>query len=256
MILTINIGNSNITIGGYQEDQLVFHAQIYSDPNCSVDEYAIKLSGLMDLYEIDPAQVEGAILGSVVPILTGRLSDALRQLCPVRVLLVGPGLKSGLPIRIDNPGELGAELLCGAVAGVAALKPPFVVINMDTAISMMGVNAQGELVGGVILPGPQLALTALIQSTAQLPQVNFRKKPAGVLATNTADSLQSGVVLSSADILDGMAARFREALGEETQFIATGTLPPTILKACRTPILYRRDLILEGLYAIWKKNRK
>lgn len=256
MILTINIGNSNITIGGYQEEALVFQAQIYSDSNCSTDEYAIKLSGVMDLYGVDPSQVEGAILASVVPILTGRVSDALRQLCPVRVLLVGPGLKSGLPIRIDNPGELGAELLCGAVAGLALVKPPFVVIQMDTAISMMGVNAQGELVGGVILPGPQLALSALIQSTAQLPQVNFRKKPAGVLGTNTADSLQSGVVLSSADILDGMAARFRRELGENTAFIATGSLPPTILRACRTPILYRESLILEGLYAIWKKNRK
>ena len=256
MILTINIGHSNITIGGYQEEALAFQAQIYSDSNCSTDEYAIKLSGVMDLYGVDPAQVEGAILASVVPILTGRVSDALRQLCPVRVLLVGPGLKSGLPIRIDNPGELGAELLCGAVAGLALVKPPFVVIQMDTAISMMGVNAQGELVGGVILPGPQLALSALIQSTAQLPQVNFRKKPAGVLGTNTADSLQSGVVLSSADILDGMAARFRRELGENTAFIATGSLPPTILRACRTPILYRESLILEGLYAIWKKNRK
>ena len=256
MILTINIGNSNITIGGYQEEALAFQAQIYSDSNCSTDEYAIKLSGVMDLYGVDPSQVEGAILASVVPILTGRVSDALRQLCPVRVLLVGPGLKSGLPIRIDNPGELGAELLCGAVAGLALVKPPFVVIQMDTAISMMGVNAQGELVGGVILPGPQLALSALIQSTAQLPQVNFRKKPAGVLGTNTADSLQSGVVLSSADILDGMAARFRRELEENTAFIATGSLPPTILRACRTPMLYRESLILEGLYAIWKKNRK
>lgn len=256
MILAINIGNSNITIGGYQEETLVFHAQIYSDPNCSVDEYAIKLSGVMDLYGVSPAQVEGAILGSVVPILTGRLCDALRQLCPVRVLLVGPGLKSGLPIRIDNPAELGAELLCGAVAGLALTKPPFVVIQMDTAISMMGVNRQGELVGGVILPGPQLALTALIRSTAQLPQVNFRKKPAGVLATNTADSLQSGIVLSAADILDGMAARFTRELGEDTSFIATGSLPPVVLRACRTPILYREELILEGLYAIWKKNRK
>ena len=256
MILTINIGNSNITIGGYQGEALAFQAQIYSDPNCSMDEYAIKLAGVMDLYGVDPAQVEGAILASVVPILTGRVSDALRQLCPVRVLLAGPGLKSGLPIRIDNPGELGAELLCGAVAGLAVVKPPFVVIQMDTAITMMGVNAQGELVGGVILPGPQLALNALIQSTAQLPQVNFRKKAAGVLGTNTADSLQSGVILSSADILDGMAARFRRELGEDTAFIATGSLPPTILRACRTPILYRESLILEGLYAIWKKNRK
>lgn len=254
MILTINIGNSNITVGGYENHKLTFSAQLYSDMNCSVDEYAIKLIALLDLYEVPKECVRGSILSSVVPLLTGRITDALRQLFNVKVLQVGPGLKSGLPIRIDNPSELGGELLCCAVAGLQTVKPPFVVIHMDTAISMVGVNEQGQLVGGVIVPGPMLALTSLINSTAQLPQVNLRKKPTGVLATNTAECIRNGVILGNAALIDGLLAQFREALGESTSYLATGSLPVTILRTCKTDITVRENLVLEGLYAIWRKN--
>lgn len=256
MILTINIGNSNITVGIFENGECKLKAQMYANQHYSADEYAVKLDSLFRTYHMEDMNVEGAILSSVVPLLTGRLCDALRNLFHVRVLVVGPGLKSGIPIRIDNPSELGGELLCCAVAGKQLTDSPFVVINMDTALSMMAVDRKGVLCGGVILPGPHVALNSLVQGTAQLPQVNFRRKPVGVIATNTADCLQSGVILGTAAMMDGLMDRFRKELGEDTSFIATGNLPDTILNSCKHTIQYEESLILQGLYLIWVKNSK
>ena len=155
MILTVNIGNTHITIGGYEKDSLKFCGRLHSDIACTADEYAIRLVNLLSLYHVSPAQIEGGILGSVVPALTGQVLAGLRMLCSARILTVGPGLKSGIKLRLDNPAQLGAELLCGVVAALAECPGPLAVISADTAISIMGVNAKQELVGGAILPGPQ-----------------------------------------------------------------------------------------------------
>ena len=173
MILTVNLGNTHITIGGYEHDDLKFCGRLHTDPAATVDEYALRLVNLLSLHRAAPEQIEGGILGSVVPALTGRVLAALQMLCPVRILTVGPGLKSGIRLRLDNPAQLGAELLCGAVAALAEGSGPLVVISADTAISLMAVNGRQELVGGVILPGPQLSLAALVQNTAQLPQIDL-----------------------------------------------------------------------------------
>lgn len=182
MILTVNLGNTHITIGGYEHDDLKFCGRLHTDPAATVDEYALRLVNLLSLHRAAPEQIEGGILGSVVPALTGRVLAALQMLCPVRILTVGPGLKSGIRLRLDNPAQLGAELLCGAVAALAEGSGPLVVISADTAISLMAVNGRQELVGGVILPGPQLSLAALVQNTAQLPQIDLSAPaPASVL---------------------------------------------------------------------------
>lgn len=137
MILTVNIGNTHITVGGYEQDTLRFCGRLHSDTAATVDEYAIRLVNLLSLHGASPAQIEGGILGSVVPVLSGRVLSALRILCNARILTVGPGLKSGIKLRLDNPAQLGAELLCGAVAALAECSGPLVVISADTAISMM-----------------------------------------------------------------------------------------------------------------------
>jgi type III pantothenate kinase len=257
MVLTVNIGNTNILIGGYCEDVLHFSGRICSDPAATADEYAMRLLSLLALYRTQPEEIEGAILGSVVPALTGPLLAALRRLADVRVMLVGPGLKSGLKLRLDNPAQLGAELLCGVVAALDEGPAPLVVISADTAISMMAVNARQELVGGAILPGPQLSLASLVKNTAQLPQVDLLgAAPQSVLGKNTAACLHSGVVLGTASLLDGMAARFCRELGPETVFYATGSLPASIRDACNIRIRYRETLISDGLYRIWQRNRR
>ena len=257
MILTVNIGNTHITVGGYEQDTLRFCGRLHSDMDATVDEYAIRLVNLLSLHGAAPDQIEGGILGSVVPVLSGRVLSALHILCKASILTVGPGLKSGIKLRLDNPAQLGAELLCGAVAALSECSGPLVVISADTAISMMAVNAKQELVGGVILPGPQLSLSALVKNTAQLPQIDLAAKaPASILGKSTSSCLQNGFVLGTASLLDGLAERFCAELGPRTAFYATGSLPTAIREACRTPILYRETLITDGLYRIWMKNKQ
>ena len=257
MILTVNIGNTHITVGGYEQDTLRFCGRLHTDPAATIDEYAIRLVNLLSLHGASPAQIEGGILGSVVPAMSGRVLAALRILCNTRILTVGPGLKSGIKLRLDNPAQLGAELLCGAVAALAECSGPLVVISADTAISMMAVNDKQELVGGVILPGPQLSLNALVKNTAQMPQIDLAAKaPESILGKSTSACLQNGFVLGTASQLDGLAARFCAELGPQTAFYATGNLPLAIRDACRTPIRYRETLITDGLYRIWLKNKK
>ena len=256
MILTINIGNTHITVAAYSEGGLCCSGKL-SAASATADEYAIRLIHLLTLHHIAPDRIEGAILASVVPALTGRVMAALRMLTAVRIMTVGPGLKSGLKLRLDQPAQLGAELLCGVVAAMAEGSAPMAVIFSDTALSIMAVNAQKELVGGVILPGPQLSMAALVQNTAQLPQIDLTAPaPASVLGKNSAACLQAGLLLGTASLLDGLADRFRAELGPGTVFYATGNLPPSLRRACRTPIAYRENLVTDGLYRIWLRNRK
>ena len=256
MILALNIGNTHILLGVCQQDQLLFRATLSAETSRSTDEYAIQLLSLFSLHGLRPDQLEGAILSSVVPSLTARLRQAVQQLCQLRVMTVGPGLKSGLAIRIDNPAQLGSELVCAAIGALETFQPPLVVITMDTAISMMAIDARRQLLGGVILPGPEVSLEALIRRTAQLPQVDLEAAPAGVIGTNTTLSLQAGAVLGTATLLDGMLARFSAEMGGPVTAVCTGRMHRSILAACATPLEYDQDLILRGLWRIYQKNRR
>ena len=170
---------------------------------------------------------------------------------------VGPGLKSGVRIRMDNPAQLGSELLCAIVGALQHCAPPCVVANFDTATTLLAVDASGALVGGSILPGPQCSLSALVRNTAQLPQVELEARPRRLLGANTADCLHSGIVFGTAAMLDGMVTQIRAALNApDAPVVATGTLPDSVRLTCATDITYRETLILEGLYVIWKKNAR
>ncbi|MBQ8646997.1 MAG: type III pantothenate kinase [Oscillospiraceae bacterium] len=256
MILTVNVGNTHISIGGYQDDQRVFNARLRTNLQCSSDEYAIKLMDLLRLYEVPRSRLNGAIISSVVPALTGVMLVALNKLAHMKVLTLGPGLKSGLNICIENPTQLGGELLGGGVAALALAEPPLLVISADTAITMVGINRKRQLVGGVILPGPQVSMAALVRGTAQLPQVDLHARPKSVLGSNTAACLQAGSVLGTAAMLDGLIARFRAELGDDLTVISTGTLSAAVRESCVTEIHHEPGLILDGLYAIWQRNSR
>ena len=179
MLLALNIGNTNITFGSFASDgRLAFVSRLYADPALSSDEICYKIINMLDLYGASPLDIEGVILGSVVPSITGRMREALRKMTQAPVLEVGPGLRSGVRIRMDNPAQLGAELLCATVGALRRHTPPLLVIHMDTAATMLAVDAEGSLVGGVILPGPQVSLRALVENTAQLPRLNCTRRPA------------------------------------------------------------------------------
>ena len=256
MLLALNIGNTNITFGGYDPDgKRVFSSKLYSDSALSSDELVYKIVNMLALYGASPLDVDGVILASVVPALTARMREALQKMTTAPLMEVGPGLKSGVRIRMDNPAQLRGELLGAAVAALRCHEPPLLVMNMDTATTIVAVDAAGSIVGGMILPGPQLSLAALVRNTAQLPQVDPDTAPRRLLGTNTADCLHSGIVFGTAAMLDGVIARCRAALGApDAAVVATGSLPESIRAACGTANDYRETLILDGLCAIWKRN--
>ena len=258
MLLAINIGNTNITCGGYARDgKLAFSAKLFADSALSSDELVYKLVNMLELYGVSPLELDSAILASVVPALPPRVREAIGKMTQAPLMTVGPGLKSGVRIRMDTPAQLGGELLCAVVAALRLAQPPLIVMNLDTAATMLAVDAGGSIVGGAILPGPGLALDALVRNTAQLPQVELETSPKALFGANTADSLHSGIVNGTAAMLDGMAARFAGELGApEAPVIATGSLPQSIRAACRIPIRYRDTLILDGLFAIWQRNAR
>ena len=258
MILALNIGNSNITFGSYALDgKLVFSSRLFADAALSSDELVYKMVNMLALYGAEPTQITDVIFSSVVPALTPRMREALHKMCEAPVMEVGPGLKSGVRIRMDNPAQLGGELLCAVVGALQRQTPPLVVVNFDTALTMLAVDAEGALIGGSIVPGPQMSLAALVKNTAQLPQVELDARPKRVLGGNTADSLHSGIVHGTAAMLDGMVDKFRDYLqAPDAPVIATGTLPRSVRGVCRSPIEYRETLILDGLYTIWKRNAR
>ena len=258
MVLTVNIGNTHISVGGYDGQQKLFSGRLSARAGLTADECAIALGQLLELYGHGGCRWEGAILGSVAPALTAPMIAALRRYSEGRVLTVGPGLKSGLAICIDDPGQLGAELLCAGVAALDLAPGPVILLCADTALSLMGIDEKGRLLGGMILPGPKAALNALVKGTAQLPQVDLDAPRAALapLAKNSAACLQAGSILGTAAMLDGLIARLRSELGEGAWVAATGEVPEAVLKAMSQPVRRCEDLILDGMYLIWQKNQK
>ena len=186
MILALNIGNSNITFGSYTPDgKLVFSSRLFADTALSSDELLYKMVNMLALYGAEPQQITGVIFSSVVPALTPRLREALHKMCECQIMEVGPGLKSGVRIRMDNPAQLGGELLCAVVGAKLLHKPPLVVLDLDTATTLLAVDAEGSLSGCAILPGPQLSLSALVRNTAQLPQIDLDAPPRRLHARRT-----------------------------------------------------------------------
>ena len=257
MLLALNIGNTNITFGSFASDgRLAFVSRLYADPALSSDEICYKIINMLDLYGASPLDIEGVILGSVVPSITGRMREALRKMTQAPVLEVGPGLRSGVRIRMDNPAQLGAELLCATVGALRRHTPPLLVIHMDTAATMLAVDAEGSLVGGVILPGPQVSLRALVADSLPARFSPFAPPPPNRLGPNPADGLHRGGVLATAARVHPLGEKIRAALdAPQAPVVATGTLPASIRDACETTIEYRETLVLEGLYEIWRKNR-
>ncbi len=256
MILTIDIGNSNITIGAYRGDSLLFLSRMGTDRTKMPDEYAIAIHSLLHLYGYQGDDLEGAIISSVVPPLSASLKQAVSRIKPVRILTVGPGIKTGLHIAIDDPAQTGADLVCVSVAALEKYPLPSIVIDMGTATTISAMDRDGKLVGGSILPGVRISLEALSSRTAQLPQIELSTPPKKVIGTNTIDCMKSGILYGTASMLDGMIDRYREQLGEDLTVIATGGLAGSIAVLCRNQIILDENLVLEGLRILFQKNTK
>ena len=253
MILTVDIGNSNIVIGGVEGENIAFEARIRTDSTKTSDEYCVDLKILLDVHGIAADQIEGSIIASVVPQVLNSMKTALAKLTGKSSLVVGPGLKTGLDIRLDNPSQTGADLVVGCVAALREHKPPMIVIDMGTATTMVVLDKSGALVGGCICPGVKLSMDALTNGTALLPGLQL-DTPQKAIGRNTIDCMRSGIMMGTACMLDGMIQRMERELGYKTTVIATGGISKFVIPMCNTEMIYDKDLLLRGLAALYREN--
>ncbi len=254
MILAIDVGNTHIVLGCLEGDRILSVARMTSDVHKTEHEYAVSIRDILAFRGVDVAALEGAILSSVVWPLNDTLVHAVELLTGRPPLMVGRGLKTGLDIRIDDPGQVGADLVVGAVAALAIAPPPLIVIDMGTATTIMVDNDKGEFIGGVIVPGVGISLNALGTNASKLPKINLTA-PAKVINGQTVEAMQSGTVYGQAGLLDGIIRRMTKELGYPCKVVATGGLAKLIVPYCETPIVLDNDLMLKGLRLIYEKNK-
>ena len=255
MILAVDVGNSNIVIGGLTGDEITFEARLRTDATKTSDEYCIDLKMILEVYHVDPSQLEGAIISSVVPQVLNSMKTAVTKLTGHTALVVGPGLKTGLNIKIENPAQTGADLVVGSVAALREHKAPIIVIDMGTATTVTVLDETGAFIGGSICPGVKISLDALTDRTALLPGLQL-DQPKRAIGRNTIDCMRSGIMLGTACMLDGLVQRFEEELGSKATVVATGGIAKFIIPMCRTPIVYDKDLLLKGLAILYRENTK
>ena len=255
MILAIDIGNTNIVLGCMEHDRILVEARMATDLLKTSDQYCVELKNLLNLYEIDPKSVEGVIISSVVPPVLNSCKTAVRKLTGKTPMIVGPGIKTGLNIQMENPAQIGSDLIVAAVAALSRFKPPLIIVDMGTATTMTAIDKNGTYVGGCISPGPKLSAESLSTRTAQLPAISL-ESPKKAIGKNTVDAMRSGVMLGSACMVDGMIDRMEEELGGGVTVVATGGIARFVLPMCRRRIEYDRDLLLKGLSILYENNRR
>lgn len=255
MILTADIGNTNISLGVFNNDEIVWTSRLATQRHRTSEQYAIELKAVFEL-EKTKDEFEGAIISSVVPELTNAFAEAINKITGCEPLVVAAGLKNGLKISIDNPKELGADLVAGAVGAINLYKLPCLVMDLGTATKISVIDENDTFLGCTIAPGIGISLDALSARTSQLPAIGLAA-PDHIIGTNTPDCIKAGTVIGNAVMLDGMASRLEKELGKKIEtVVATGGLSKEIVKCCERDIIYNKNLVLEGLLFIYKKNRR
>ena len=255
MILAIDIGNSNITIGGVDGDKIVFEARMATDRIKTSDQYSVELKNLLELFKIDLASIDGSIVASVVPPVSNSFYTAIRKVLGIQPVIVGPGIKTGLNILVDNPAQVGSDLIVAAVAALRVAKPPMAIVDMGTATTITVIDENGAFVGGSICTGVKISMEALTSRTAQLPAISL-EQPKRVIGRNTVECMQSGLMVGTAAMLDGLVDRMEEEMGTKLTVIATGGIARFVIPMCRREVIYERDLLLKGLAILYHNNVK
>ena len=251
MILAIDIGNTNIVLGCIRDGKQLFSARIASDRNKTADQYALDIRGIFELHGIDAKQIEGGILSSVVPYLQTVIPAAVRLLCGLDLMIVGPGIKTGLNIRMDNPASVGSDL----IAARAKYPTPIAIVDMGTATTLSVIVNDNEYVGGMIIPGLWTSMNALSAHAAQLPYIDLNG-PAKLVGTNTIDCMRSGAINGTAAMLDGLIDRLEAELKKPVTPIITGGLSELIAPSCLHPFRLEPDILIDGLQILYEKNRQ
>ena len=255
MALAVDIGNTNIVLGCFHGDTIHFVARIATERNRTAEQYAAEIKSIIQLYDRDPKKVDGAIISSVVPPLTGVMKRAVEFVTGKTPMIVTPSMNSGVGIQIDEPNQLGADLLVAAAATVHRYPLPQIIIDMGTATTFSVINKEGAFCGGSIMAGVGLSLNALTNGTAQLPAIDLTQPPK-VCGTNTVDCMSSGVIYGAASMVDGMIDRLEEELKEQCTVIATGGIAKLVVPHCKHEITLNDDLLLQGLADLYYRNKK
>ncbi len=253
MLLAVDIGNTNIVLGVLDGEKQVCSGRLSTNLKETDIEYSIKLKAFLEINKA--GEIDGAIISSVVPALSRTLLKSIRLACGVEALVVGPGIKTGLNIRIDNPSELGADIVVGDVAVINKYPLPAIIFDFGTATTASVIDKTGAHLGGAIMCGVKTAINSLSSGTAQLPQVDI-SAPSKLIGTNTIDAMKSGSVVGTAAMLEGLVARFEKELGEKATVIITGGLGKAIARATELDVIVDEDLLIDGLRIIYEKNRK
>ena len=255
MILTIDVGNSNIVLGGVEGNDIRFEARLRTDATKTSDEYCIDLKMILEVYGVEKQDIEGSIIASVVPQVLNSMQTAVKKLTGKAALVVGPGLKTGLNIQIENPAQTGADLVVGCVAALREHKAPMIIVDMGTATTMIVLDKNSAMVGGCIMPGVKISMDALTDRTALLPGLQL-DQPKKAIGRNTIDCMRSGIMMGAACTIDGMIERMEAELGYETTVIATGGIAKFVLPMCKKEIIYDKDLLVKGLATLYRENKR
>jgi type III pantothenate kinase len=255
MLLAVDIGNTNIALGLFEGKKLAQHWKIRSEREKTSDEYEIMLLSLLSLANLDARDISSVIISSVVPPLTPVFQDLSLELLGVRALVIGPGLKTGMPILYENPQEVGADRVVASVAAFEKYGGPAIVVDFGTATTFDAVSAQGEYMGGAIAPGIQIAAEALYLKTAKLPRIEI-KKPKQAIGRTTVISMQSGLYFGYIGLVSNIIGEISKELGEKISVVATGSFASQIYSDLKQTVHLEPFLVLEGLRIIYERNKE
>lgn len=256
MLLAVDIGNTNIVFGCVDDnDNITISERISTNHNATSAEYAAMIKNILEMNGFRCSDIDDAIMSSVVPSVTNTVRDAVKKLFKTDAMIVGPGVKTGLNILIDNPKQLGSDQAVDAVAAINSYPVPLIIIDMGTATTISVVDKNKNYLGGLIMTGMAVSADALIKRTAQLPKIDFELPP-NIIGHNTIDCMKSGALYSNACAIDGIIERIEDELGEKSTVVATGGLSSVVIPLCKRDIHIDGDLLIRGLAIIYRKNKK
>ncbi len=254
-LLAIDVGNTNIVLGVYRGKSLECSWRIRTVRDYTLDEFSIIISGLFTSRGLTFSLVDDVIISCVVPPMLNNLEQFCRREFGKKPLIVGPGIKTGMPVLYDNPREVGADRIVNAVAAYEKYRSSLIVVDFGTATTFDAISAQGEYLGGAISPGVMISSEALFQKASKLPRVEIFSRPKSVVAKDTVSSMSAGIIFGFAGMVDGIITRMKKEMGSNPRVIATGGLAPLMMSEATTMDEEDQNLTLEGLRIIYERNR-
>lgn len=254
MVLAVDIGNTNVVIGCFDENEIRFTERLSTNKNSTSLEYLVLIKTVLELHGLEGHSFEGSIISSVVPSVTARVKEAMEKITGKEAFVVGPGVKTGLKIKLDNPLQLGSDRVADAVAATNLYPCPLIIIDMGTATTVSVVDSDKNFIGGMIMPGLMVSMEALATKTSQLPHIGL-DAPKKAIGRNTVDCIKSGLIYGNAAAIEGLISDIEQELCEKCTVISTGGLAKIVTPLCKHRIIEDDKLLLKGLKIIYNKNR-